>query len=349
LSRTIEKKNLAKNKKYEEMSQIIFVYEGKKILSKDLHKYVEQNRIFYYGEIKCQSTVKSTNLKCSNNSYYLENGKYLCGVHSVKDTRIKLQKNPKKKEESAHQIKLHEEKILELSAVQKNKNLRGQCKCFKMKMMGSVLLIEGFRNVFPNSKHQNRIDGFGCSSLSPMKLGPVIHNQKDLPVALNIENFYQFNKVYPCEVDKTGNPTKEFRKRQTEGYNDPIAHRHKFNNKIRPLYSVYKTRRGKEKRFTYVQSRYFYCCVYELLAKKEKDYKTLAKFLKKGINIMICGYDAYEVTKNLYEHYIDIVRPFGHELVLYTLLTIKNTHDYPWHIYRRTFPDVYSDIDDPVF
>lgn len=41
-------------------------------------------------------------------------------------------------------------------------------------------------------------------------------------------------------------------------------------------------------------------------------------------NLRICGYDAYEVKENMkieeYEEcYLDISRPFGHELVLYTM------------------------------
>jgi hypothetical protein len=33
------------------------------------------------------------------------------------------------------------------------------------------------------------------SALSPMKLGPVMHGQKDVPPATSIENYHQFNKV----------------------------------------------------------------------------------------------------------------------------------------------------------
>ena len=39
-----------------------------------------------------------------------------------------------------------------------------------------------------------------------------------------------------------------------------------------------------------------------------------------GFNLRIVGYDGYNVTMPLEEHYKDISRPFGHELVLYSML-----------------------------
>lgn len=49
--------------------------------------------------------------------------------------------------------------------------------------------------------------------------------------------------------------------------------------------------------------------------------------LNEGFNLNIVGYDAYQPTKTLEEHYLDDSKPFGHELVLYTLLS---TTEYPW-------------------
>jgi hypothetical protein len=229
---------------------------------------------------------------------------------------------------------------------------------YKMKMMKNVPLVEGYLNVFPNNKHQFRQDGFGCSSLSPMQLGPVIHNQPGLPDTKNIENYHQYNKVYPNEIDDDGNPTKEFRKRQIEGYNDIIPHRHKFDaetmkklrkeingeNKNAPLYSVHKTLDGVERKFTYVQSRYFYSKAYEKLSKNTNDFDKLKEMIKNGTNLQICGYDAYEITDDIYNHYCDPKNAFGHELVLYCLLTIENSDDYPWNVYRKNNKKIYKNI-----
>ena len=114
------------------------------------------------------------------------------------------------------------------------------------------------------------------------------------------------------------------------------------DNRNQPLYSVFSTREGEERRFTYVQSRYFYCHFYEELAKKTKDFKKLRRIIDEGTNIIICGYDAYEVTKDLYTHYCDPKKPFGHELVLYSLLTISEEKEYPWNIYRNNNIELYE-------
>ena len=142
------------------------------------------------------------------------------------------------------------------------------------------------------------------------------------------------------------------------GYRDPVPHRHKYDrtflltlgkNANIPLYSARKTSQGEVRRFTYVESRYFYCQQYELLAPQTKDFQELQNRLQLGTNLQIVGYDGYPITqadgeplaKSLYKHYLDTSRPFGHELVLYTLLTLQNPEDYPWNRYRKNHPELY--------
>jgi hypothetical protein len=52
------------------------------------------------------------------------------------------------------------------------------------------------------------------SELSPMQLGPVDHGIAEMPLALNLENYWQGSKVFDNEVDKNNNPTKKFYKTQ---------------------------------------------------------------------------------------------------------------------------------------
>lgn len=320
------------------------------------------NDTICYGSIKCQALKASDNLPCTNNAYYRENKKYLCGAHSDKEKRDTLPKDKNKGAKKADDYATHLESVEKAKLLNRKNKVPGKVVCFMMRMMKEVPLREGYLNIFPNNKHQNRKDGFGCSSLSPMQLGPVNHcqisNDVSLPVALNMENYHQYNKVYPNEVDKNGDPTEEFRKRQLIGYKDKIPHRHKFDaktmaklrkqisgeNRNAPLYSVCTTVDGTEKKFTYVQSRYFYCKAYEHLAKQTDDYKKLVKMIKRGTNIVICGYDGYEVTKDIYAHYCDPKRAFGHELVLYSLLTTADEKDYPWNKYRADNEKLYNNI-----
>jgi hypothetical protein len=70
------------------------------------------------------------------------------------------------------------------------------------------------------------------------------------------------------------------------------------------------------------------------MVKKEYDYKYLHTLKDDGYNLQIIGYDGYNLqiigydgftpSDDLYSHYIDPSRPFGHELVLHTMLVIPS-------------------------
>ena len=111
----------------------------------------------------------------------------------------------------------------------------------------------------------------------------------------------------------------------------------------RPLYSVHSDSNGVEKQYTWVQSRYFYCHFYEQLVQNNDDLKMLRKKLKDGINIQITGFDGWNVTRPLDEYYESTERPFGHELVLYTLLTVLDPKQYPWNVYYMKHKDLYPE------
>ena len=76
--------------------------------------------------------------------------------------------------------------------------------------------------------------------------------------------------------------------------------------------------------------RYFYCHFYERLVTKEEDYVKLKELINNGYNLNIVGYDGYNVNKDLWIHYNDTKKPFGHELVLYTMLIEPDKEKYPW-------------------
>ena len=289
----------------------------------------------YFGSVRCQSTYKN-NKECRNMAYYrvIEDLPYRCGVHSRKDTRKELPKDPNADKKKEDAIKLHNQSVEKATQENRIKNIKGKVVCSKLKMFGGFEQLDGYLNVFPNNKHQKRIDGFGCSSLSPMRLGPVVHNQPGLPIAKNIENFHQGNKVFPSEIDDKGNPLPIFYQTQKDMYLDDIPHRHKtipIAPKNVPVYSIWVEKDGSEKRCSYLESRKYYCRFYEELAHQTDDFKKLKSIIDEGTNINLIGYDGYRVTKTIKEHYLDASRPFGHELVLYTLLTVE-PKNYPWRI-----------------
>lgn len=189
-----------------------------------------------------------------------------------------------------------------------------------------------FHLVFPNCYHEYRQDGFGCSSLSPMKVGPIIHGQPGLPPSYNLENFHQANKVFPNEFDtKSDEILPIFFQTQLNMYNDPKPHRHKQRGVI-PLFSIWVTPEGQQKRMTYFESRQLYCRFYEHGVKNNLQLQQLKDMLKEGKKLCICGYDMVTgpLKKSLDDYYHDESRPFGHEMVLYTLLTVSDPAEYPW-------------------
>jgi hypothetical protein len=315
----------------------------------------------YYGSVSCDATT-GKGKPCTNRAYYRvnENGKrerpihYRCGVHSKRaKRRVLLDKDPDRKRKQAELLQ-HHASLVE-AAAEANRPHPGRVIVTKLRMMQKPEHHDGFLKVFPNYRHGNRSDGFGCASLSPKSLGPIHHGMSGLPVALNLENYHQAAKVFPHEVDACGNLTDAALELRKQLYADPEPHRHKFppqvirrlmqgDNANIPLCSVYYDRQGGEHRYSYLECRYFYCHWYEKLVPAKAEFQELQRRLSDGYNLQIVGYDGYPVTQDLYEHYTDTTKPFGHELVLYTLLVVEDPKDYPWNRYYREHPDIYDGV-----
>lgn len=311
----------------------------------------------YYGETSCQGQYKSGKKKgtsCQNKAYYDVKGAYLCGVHA-KGERKELPKNPHRKE-LQQQENNDQEKISIITAETNRKEGKsGLVAVSKMGMRKAIPHRQGYLSIFPNFKHGNRKDGYGLPSLSPMSLGPINHGYPSLSPASNLENFHQGAKIYPGEVDKDNKITPEAHQVRDKLYRDETPYRHKFKfpcftgevkNKI-PLYSLHY--RGEEEvKYDYLQSRYLYCYWYEKLVKEQEDFLLLQELINNGYNLLIIGYDGYDVDeKDLYTCYLDTSKPFGHELVLYTLLTVKDKEDYPWHRYYAQNKSIYEGVITP--
>jgi len=305
----------------------------------------------YFGEAPCTGKTKAGN-PCTNVAYYSVYSPLTkcqvvrCGVHSKKGHRSELLRDPNAKRKREQALEEHASSV----EAKRNKQAKGQITCAKMRMMKPVELRDGFLLVFPNNKHQNRNDGYGCAALSPMRLGPVKHGQEDLPDALTIENYHQFNKVFPIEVDEDDKVLPVFYEKQRAAYLDPVPHRHKYKreeilkmgcvNANTPKFSLHLDADGKERRYTYVDSRFFYCIWYEKLATQTEEFKYLKTMHDKGYNLCIVGYDAYPPTEDLYAHYCDPSRPFGHELVLYSLIVGEK----PWRRYYEEHKEKYEPV-----
>lgn len=294
---------------------------------KDNDIKMNDNQVFY-GIKQCD--------KCNKNkAYWFTDRGYLCGVCSktIKE-RKELPKNEVMKTQLRDaELAVHNQSIIDAMTDNAERKIEGKVSLTKLYMMKNPMLIPGVMYVFPNFKHKNRKDGLGIPSLSPMSMGPIIHNQPGLPPSKCLENMWHWNKCFIDEVDDKGNIKKEFFQTQIKGYEDPIPHRHKKDGK--PLFSVWKDKNGKIHRLSYVESRQIYCHYYMLFAMADENFIKLKKLIESGYNISICGYDANEMKKTFEEEYLSEDFPFGHECVLMVLLTSKEI--FPWVKYKTLY------------
>lgn len=299
--------------------------------------------IVYKGEKNCAGKYKSgakKGQKCEKPAYYVQDGQPLCGVHSDKNHRKELPINPKKKENAADLAEERDSAIYASALENSAKGLVGKVCCRKLKMMSVAPHVPGFYSIFPNYKHGGRSDGIGVPSLSPMSLGPV-KGVGQLPEATNLENWWQGQKLYKEEIDRYGNVAESFYLRRDAMFADPIPHRRKENMNSEVEAWLWTNNEGHQIRYKYVSSRQFYCNVYERLSENNTDLEDLRNLMKQGMNLNIIGYDGFDFEKaegrtpaeKLMKCYLDDKRPFGHELVIVSLLLLK-PEEYPWRIHK---------------
>jgi hypothetical protein len=297
----------------------------------------------YKGNRKCSAKYKTGPNKgknCDNNAYYLQDGEVWCGTHSKKDKRTELKEDPLKKLAAQKAAESREEKVVSAALENVEKDLPGRVCCSKLVMMKPAPHEEGFQSVFPNFKHEGRSDGIGLPSLSPMSLGPVEGVGK-LEKALNLENWWQGQKLYTEEIDDDGNVLKCFYDRRKKMFSDEVPHRRKEGMKSDVMCFLWTDKDGREIRFKYVESRQFYCTIFERLSEKNTDLEDLRRLLTKGVNLNIVGYDGFDFNQavgktdadKLMSCYLDPKRPFGHELVIVCLLILKPA-EYPWRKHK---------------
>lgn len=270
----------------------------------------------FWGEVRCGELCASGNY-CKSKSYFRVGDTLRCGTHSRNCDRIELRKNPDAKKLKEEKDSLRFSRALLAS---KSGGRRGQIVCSKLGMRKEVPHKDGYLSVFPNYKHGNRKDGYGCPALSPMSLGPIKHEQEGVPVFSNLENFWQFSKKYKNQSFK------EFEVLRVVMSNaEPLRHNRKGE---KPEGWVWDG-----ELLDYLEARPYYCCFYEQLSRRTKEFTELKEYLNKGWNLNIIGYDGREVDGNSKEDfkrcYLDSTRPFGHELCL-TAMLVLDKDDLPW-------------------
>jgi len=236
--------------------------------------------------------------------------------------------------------KKHKETVVKAKEFNIEKKLRGRVRCAKLPYRFSKTIKD---KKWPNTYGFMNINV--CSSsksfrgLSPMVLGPIevkvvdYKNKIKTIVAKNLENLWQASKVWSSDYNPI---TKKIRKGwfsdRDKYFADSKAHRHikkgTGKNVNVPLFSLWVNQKtDKVAKLKYVKARKrIYCPIYKRLASKTAEFEKLKTMLDDGYNIQILGYDGFDFEKEgmtLQQCYDDASRPFGHELLLVSMLLQK--------------------------
>lgn len=156
------------------------------------------------------------------------------------------------------------------------------------------------------------------SDLSPFLLGPcdLYSGYK----SQNMENGWQYSKVYPEHVGRTDNIREEYFWWATEGWDNPRAVRYPMGKGRKPLFSLWKG-----KRLDYIDARkQIYVPLYARCVTQTDTYRKLKIRMKRKGNITLLDYDAYDhrsLGMTLTDVLNDPTRKMGHAFVLMMLLT----------------------------
>lgn len=153
--------------------------------------------------------------------------------------------------------------------------------------------------------------------LSPFFVGPVdLYNGFK---ALNVENAWQFSKVYYNHVDQNDNPTHLYFEWAENGWLDSRAHRYPAGKGAVPLYSWWDS-----KKLDYIEARkQIYIPLYSKAVQKTYAFEKLKKMHEAGGDLYLWDFDGYN-HKALGLSYDQVIndpkRKMGHAFVLAMLL-----------------------------
>lgn len=218
-------------------------------------------------------------------------------------------------------------------------------------MMKPPTVEKGFIPISPNAKGGAFTGAYRFLSLSPMKMGPLppsLHQESAGPYGMKtvtcLENLHQGCKAFEGEASKNQQgewvPTAKYQSSRDAMIYDSEPHRHKESSQSQnqPLCSFLVRPDGSLQALTYIESRVRYCRLYEQFALRSKEFAQLQTWLHSGYSLQICGFDAFEMY-DPEKAFTDVKHPFGHERVLYTMLTLAEK-DWPWHAekWKQVYP-----------
>jgi hypothetical protein len=171
---------------------------------------------------------------------------------------------------------------------------------------------EGYEEIVTTSRSQNWTKG-----LSPFVAAPV--DLYDGHVAQNVENGWQFSKVYLEHVGEDGEPNDLYWEWATEGWADSYAHRYPMGKGAKPEFSWWDG-----ERLTYTEARKkIYTRIYSQALRDTYAFRRLTKMVLGGTKVALRDFDGYDhkakgLTYN--EVFNSPDKKMGHAFVLALML-----------------------------
>lgn len=168
--------------------------------------------------------------------------------------------------------------------------------------------------------------------LSPFNVGPV---ELTLSIAFpqmprfsrNMENAWQYSKVYSRHVGADGMPTSEYFTWAAAGFNNPQACRFPMGKGAKPVYSLYVDPITREvQRLNYIQAREkIYVPLYARSVVMTQGYNQLKALVtaSEPNTVYLRDFDGYNSgTKTFFEILNDPNKKMGHAFVLVRLIEV---------------------------
>lgn len=190
-------------------------------------------------------------------------------------------------------------------------------------MPATVRVIHKFAKV--RNQHQAGIEvvdatssGGWTADLSPFLIGPC--NLYDGHVSQNMENAWQYGKVYARHIDTDGNPTDDYWQWAREGWATQRAHRYPMGKGARPEYSFWES-----EKLGYIDARKrIYGPLYAEAVQRTQGWQLLQELYETADELYIRDWDGWDMQKHGMETLAQVLnnprKIMGHAFVLQMLL-----------------------------
>lgn len=138
-------------------------------------------------------------------------------------------------------------------------------------------------------------------------------------ISKNMENAWQYSKVYSQHVDSDNNPTQDYFDWAQQGWNASRAERYPMGKGSKPLYSFWNGRK-----LEYIEARkQIYFPLYARAVVKTNAFKEIKARVIAGDKIALLDFDGYNHL-NLNMNFYDVInsesKRAGHAFVIYGLI-----------------------------